>query len=110
MARALLKNRVAFTRRLPKTGARLGGFDGTYAEYCVANAKTAITITDKKVDLDHACCFFVNPATAIGLLERLKELKAKTVLMTAAASQLGKMLIRLAPEYGIRFISTVRRQ
>ena len=47
--------------------------------------------------MDHACCFFVNPATAIGLLERLKDLKATTVLMTAAASQLGKMLIRLAP-------------
>ena len=43
-------------------------------------------------------------------MERLKELKAKTVVQTGAASQIAKMMIRLAPLYKMRFINIVRRE
>ena len=45
------------------------------------------------VDFDHAASFFVNPLTAIGMVERCKELNAKSCIVTAAASQIGRMLL-----------------
>lgn len=43
-------------------------------------------------------------------MERLKQLKARTVVQTGAASTIAKMMIRLAPSYNMRFINIVRRQ
>ncbi len=103
IARSLVNKRVAFTRLGP------GGMRGTYAEYAVIDAKKALAISDKSVDFDHACNSFVNPLTAIGLLDTLKTAKAKYAVHTGAASQLARMMMRLAPEYGITFINVVRR-
>jgi NADPH:quinone reductase len=52
-------------------------------------------ILPKDVPFDQACCNFVNPMTAIALVDKVKQLKAKSVIVTAAASQLGQMMIRL---------------
>jgi len=48
--------------------------------------------------------------TAIGLFDRLVELKAKNVLMTAPASYCGKMIIKLCEKENITIISLVRRE
>jgi NADPH:quinone reductase-like Zn-dependent oxidoreductase len=53
------------------------------------------------VSFEQGSMHCVNPLTAIGLLERAKEYKATAVIQTAAASQLGRMLVTLAPEYNI---------
>ena len=52
---------------------------------------------------------FVNPLTAIGLLEHAKQKKAKTVIVNAAASALGRMMNRIFPLEGIEIINIVRR-
>ena len=67
---------------------------GTMAEYCVTDFKSCIPIGDD-IDFEHAAALFVNPLSAIGMVERLKELKSRCTIITAAASQLGRMLIKL---------------
>ena len=53
---------------------------------------------------------FINPLTAIGMVERCKELGARSVIVTAAASQIGRMLIYLLIQNGITPICTVRKE
>ena len=51
----------------------------------------------------------MNPVTAIGLLDKCQEYKAAAVIQTGAASQLGRMMIKLFTEYNIPCINIVRR-
>jgi NADPH2:quinone reductase len=60
--------------------------------------------------VEDAASFFVNPYTAIGILEAAKEQGAKAIIHTAAASQLGQMLVKLALTEGIEIIKVVRRE
>lgn len=54
---------------------------------------------------------FVNPMTAIGMLRRARdEYKAQAVIQTAAASQLGRMVVRIAQQDGIPLINIVRKE
>lgn len=64
------------------------------AEYCVTDIKGVIPVGDD-IPLEQAAALFVNPLTAIGMVERLKELRSTTTIITAGASQLGRMLIKL---------------
>ena len=43
------------------------------------------------------------------MVDRLKELKVKATIITAAASQLGGMLLRVCKKEGIQTIATIRR-
>ena len=53
---------------------------------------------------------FVNPLTAIALLDYAKSKKTKTVIANAAASALGRMFNRLIPPEGIEIINIVRKE
>ncbi len=111
LAHTLKNKRVAFTRPMPSDpNTPIGGYAGCYAEYIVTDAKLTIAISNQEIDFDHASCFFVNPATAIGLLETLAKAKARYVIQTGAASQLARMMFRLAPSYNVTFINIVRRE
>jgi len=48
--------------------------------------------------------------SAIGLLSKCKEYKAKAVIQNGAASQLGRMMVRLFAENNIPCINIVRRK
>lgn len=52
----------------------------------------------------------MNPLTAVGLLDKCKEYKAKAVIQTGAASQLGRMIIKLFKQNGIPLVNVVRRE
>ena len=52
----------------------------------------------------------INPLTALAFLDILKSNKEKSVVITAAASALGKMMNRYFPKEGIEVINIVRRQ
>jgi NADPH:quinone reductase len=52
---------------------------------------------------------FVNPLTAMGLLDHTKQRKAKAVIVNAAASALGRMINRIFPPEGIEIINIVRK-
>mmetsp|Transcript_20989 Transcript_20989/g.83692 ORF Transcript_20989/g.83692 Transcript_20989/m.83692 type:complete len:239 (-) Transcript_20989:251-967(-) len=47
------------------------------------------------VPVEDACSFFVNPYTAVGILDTARARGATAFVHTAAASQLGQMLVKL---------------
>lgn len=79
---------VAFTKadegkEGEKDGFKLGG---AYAEYAVTNAYQCVKLPDD-ISFEQGASFFVNPMTAIGLLDvSLNKHKSRTVIITAAAS------------------------
>jgi NADPH:quinone reductase len=93
MTWGMVGKRVGFTRQM-EAGGRFS-IGGSYAEYCVTNAYQCTTL-DNNTSFEHGSSAFVNPVTAIGLLERCKAngaSKHKGVIQTGGASQLGKMMI-----------------
>jgi NADPH:quinone reductase-like Zn-dependent oxidoreductase len=86
-----------------------GGQDGTWAEYFVADAFGGCIPLHKDLDTDQGATLLVNPLTAVGLLDEAKRLGAKAVMQTAAASQAGRMIIRLAQDAGTTLVNIVRR-
>lgn len=107
MGRRLMNKRVGFTRQA-ESGGKFSK-NGSYAEYCVTNAYQCVEL-NANVSFEQGACSFVNPVTAIGLLEKTKEYKARAVIQTGAASQLGRMMIRLYNQNRIPCINIVRRQ
>ena len=79
------------------------------AEYIVTDAKSIIPVGDD-ITLEQAAGMFVNPLTALGMVDRCKELGARAVIVTAAASQIGRMIIKLCHQEGLIPICTVRRE
>jgi len=77
MAWRLIGKRVGFTRQSEKAGKYSAG--GSYAEYIVTNAMQCVTL-DSKISFEQGACSFVNPLTAIGLLDVAKQNKAKAVI------------------------------
>ena len=82
---------------------------GAFAEYCTTGTKMCIPVSDG-FTFDQAATFIVNPITAVCMVERIKQLKCKSTIITAAASQIGKMLIKLCNQSNIIPICTVRRE
>lgn len=82
--------------------------DGTWAQYAVASATQCFRLPDRISD-ELGAMALVNPLAAIGLMERLKALKATSFVSTAAASALGQMLLRLGRKRGLDVINVVRR-
>ena len=102
----LVGKRVAFTRDLERPG--FYSKDGSYAEYCVTNATNCIALDDT-TSFEQGANGVINPLTAIGLLETVQSYKARSVIQTGAASQMGRMMIRLFKENNIPCINIVRR-
>jgi NADPH2:quinone reductase len=83
---------------------------GAYSEYVVALAIESVFRMPDDLPVEDGASFFVNPYTAIGILDTAKEQGAKAIIHTAAASQLGQMLVKLAPTEGVEVINVVRRE
>jgi NADPH2:quinone reductase len=56
------------------------------------------------------CSAFVNPLTALAFIDIAQSTGQKSIVHTAAASALGKMLVRLAVAEHINVICVVRRE
>lgn len=82
--------------------------DGTWAEYFVANARDCILLKNK-LPFEQAASLIVNPLTAIGLLETAKRGGHRAAIQTAAASQLGRMILAMAADANYPLINVVRR-
>jgi len=52
----------------------------------------------------------VNPLAALGLLDRIKMLKAKAAIQTGASSTVGKQLVGLCHDENIPLINIVRSE
>jgi NADPH2:quinone reductase len=98
-----------------KVGTKVGfvglkNKQGAYSEYVVASAMESVYTMPDDLPVEDAASFFVNPYTAIGILGTAKKQGAKAIIHTAAASQLGRMLVKLALTEGIEIINVVRRE
>jgi len=83
--------------------------DGTWAEFMVTPAALCIPL-GRRTELESAASMIVNPFTAWALLERARRLRAKAVVQTAAASALGRMIVRLAAARRVAVVNVVRRR
>ncbi|WP_286235588.1 zinc-binding dehydrogenase [Thalassotalea sediminis] len=85
------------------------GCDGVWAQYAVTKANYCLPV-DKNIADEQAATLIVNPCTSVCLVERAITLGARALVINAAASQVGKGVIRYAKSVGIRVIATVRSQ
>jgi NADPH:quinone reductase-like Zn-dependent oxidoreductase len=90
-----------------RTVAALGG-GGMYAEYRSVPAAQCLVLPDGTPPAHGASCF-VNPLTALGMVETMR-LEGHTALVhTAAASNLGQMLVRICEADGVELVNIVRK-
>lgn len=97
-----------------KVGARVacGGQadrEGTWAEYFVTDATSCLPLK-KELPVEQAPFMLINPLTAMAMLDVAKAKGARAIVQSAAASQLGQMLIQFAKQAGVETINIVRRQ
>ena len=89
-----------------RTVALLGG--AMYAQYRCIKADQCLVLPAGATPADGASCF-VNPLTALGMVETMR-LEGHTALVhTAAASNLGQMLNKICLKDGIGLVNIVRK-
>ena len=88
-----------------KTVAILGG--AMYAQYRTVKAADALLLPDDVTPAEGASCF-VNPLTALGMVETMRREGHTALVHTAAASNLGQMLNRLSQKDGVALVNIVR--
>jgi NADPH:quinone reductase len=95
-AQAMLGRRVGFAG------------EGTYGEYVLAAAQGCLPLPEGASAADGAASF-VNPFTALGMVETMRREGHTSLVHTAAASNLGQMLNRVCLADGIELVNVVRR-
>lgn len=92
-----------------RTGMRVSFTSiGTWAEYAIAHQRSLIPVPDAMTD-DIAAQLFVNPFTAYAMVQESGVQPGQWLMLTAAGSAFGKMVIQLCQMKGIHTIGTVRR-
>ena len=89
-----------------KVVAIIGG--AMYAQYRVMKAAGCLVLPEGTTPAEGASCF-VNPLTALGMVETMRREGHKALVHTAAASNLGQMLVKLCHEDGIGLVNIVRK-
>lgn len=90
---------------LGKTVAMIGG--AMYAQYRLMKAADCLVLPPGTTPAEGASCF-VNPLTALGMVETMRREGHKALVHTAAASNLGQMLNRICLKDGIDLVNIVR--
>jgi NADPH:quinone reductase len=88
-----------------KTVALIGG--AMYAQYRTVRAKDCLVLPAGTTSAEGASCF-VNPLTALGMVETMRREGHKALVHTAAASNLGQMLNKICLKDGIGLVNIVR--
>jgi NADPH:quinone reductase-like Zn-dependent oxidoreductase len=96
-AQALLGKRVAL----------IAG--GMFAQYRLVQAGACIALPDD-VTAEQGAAAFVNPLTALGFVETMRREGHRAIVHTAAASNLGQMLVRICQEDGVPLVNIVRNE
>jgi NADPH:quinone reductase len=88
--------------------------EGSYAEYTCVNALEGVFPLPDQVEVADAASHFVNPYTAYGFLDTVRNRHSGKgrpgLVQTAAASQLGQMLVKLCKQEKMTLINVVRRE
>lgn len=91
---------------LGRTVAAMGG--AMYAQYRCVKAEQCLVLPEGTPPADGASCF-VNPLTALGMVETMRREGHSALVHTAAASNLGTMLNRICLKDGVALVNVVRR-
>jgi NADPH2:quinone reductase len=89
-----------------RTVGIIGG--ATYGEYRCVPAMLCLALPDGTDPADGAS-LFVNPLTALGMVETMRMEGHKALVHTAAASNLGQMLQRICLADGVPLVNIVRK-
>jgi NADPH2:quinone reductase len=90
---------------LGKTVATFGG--GMYAQFRCAKAAQCVALPEGCSAADGAA-IFVNPLTALSMVDVMRKEGHKALVHTVAASNLGQMLVRLCQKEDIGLVNIVR--
>lgn len=101
LPRILVGRRVACARKSNR--------DGMWAEYVVTSAMQCVPLP-KSISLELGSMLIVNTMTVVIFLDIIRKGRHAAVVNTAAASQLGQMLVRLSLKHGFTLINVVRRE
>jgi NADPH:quinone reductase len=97
----------------PMPGQRVGvinGPGGNWADYAVVPANALLPVPDDLPD-EQVASFLINPASALLMIRYVLAIpRGEWLLQSAAGSELGRMIIRLAKHDGIRTVNVVRRR
>jgi NADPH:quinone reductase-like Zn-dependent oxidoreductase len=91
---------------LGKTVGIAGG--GMYAQYRAVDASACLVLPEGVTAKDGASSF-VNPLTALGMLETMRREGHSGLVHTAAASNLGQMLVKLCIKDDVPLVNIVRK-
>ncbi|OBK24863.1 NADH oxidase [Mycobacterium asiaticum] len=91
---------------LGKTVAIAGG--AMYSQYRAVDASACLVLPQGASARDGASSF-VNPMTALGMTETMRREGHSGLVHTAAASNLGQMLVKLCQKDGIPLVNIVRK-
>lgn len=90
---------------LGKTVAMIGG--EMYAEYRCLAAGMCLPLPDGTDPVDGASCF-VNPLTSLAFVETMRMEGHNAIVHTAAASNLGQMLVKICAKDNVPLVNIVR--
>lgn len=102
-ARALVGRRVACSAADPTISG------GTWAEFVATAAHFCVPLR-KDVETEQAATMLVNPLSAWALIGRARRGGHRAVLQTAAASALGRMILKLGHRFSVPVVNVVRRK
>jgi NADPH2:quinone reductase len=89
-----------------KTVGVAGG--SMYSQYRCAPASSCL-VMDEGISSIEAASSFVNPLTALAFVETMKMENHTAMVNTAAASNLGQMLVKICKDDGIPLVNIVRK-
>lgn len=90
-------------------GRRVATFGGSmWADYRVAEEGAVVELPDD-VSTAEGAALFINPLTALSMVETMRAEGHTALVHTAAASNLGQMLVRICAADGIGLVNVVRR-
>ncbi|MCL1044256.1 zinc-binding dehydrogenase [Shewanella electrodiphila] len=89
-----------------KTVAVIGG--GTYRQFICANVQSCLELKQGTTAKEGASSF-INPLTALAMVETMRAEGHKAIIHAAAASNLGQMLNRICIADGVDLINIVRK-
>jgi NADPH2:quinone reductase len=91
---------------LGKTVAMIGG--AMYSQYRAVPVEQCLPLPAGATPAEGASCF-VNPLTALGMVETMRAEGHSALVHSAAASNLGQMLNRICIADGVKLVNIVRR-
>jgi len=91
---------------LGRTVAVLGG--AMYSQYRCVKVEQCLVLPEGTTAAEGASCF-VNPLTALSMVETMRREHHTALVHTAAASNLGQMLLKICQKDGVGLVNIVRK-